>query len=85
MKARITVYPRREILDPQGKAIKEALARLGFDQVRDLRAGKSFDLELAGEDATAARADLEDMCRRLLSNPLVESYSIELASEEAAR
>lgn len=85
MKARVTVYPRPEILDPQGKAIKEALARLGFDQVLDLRAGKSFDLELAGRDAEAARADLDEMCRRLLSNPLVESYSIELASEEAAR
>jgi phosphoribosylformylglycinamidine synthase len=85
VKARVIVYPRPEILDPQGKAIKEALARLGFDQVRDLRAGKSFDLELAGEDAAAARADLEEMCRRLLSNPLVESYSIELAPEGAAR
>jgi phosphoribosylformylglycinamidine synthase subunit PurS len=85
VKARVTVYPRPEILDPQGKAIKEALARLGFDQVLDLRAGKSFDLELAGRDADSARADLDEMCRRLLSNPLVESYSIELASEEAAR
>ncbi len=86
MRARVTVYPRPEILDPQGKAIRDALARLGFDQVLDLRAGKSFDIELAGTDPAAARADLEEMCRRLLANPLVESYAVELATpEDAAR
>lgn len=82
MRARVTVYPRPEILDPQGKAIRDALARLGFDQVLDLRAGKSFDIELAGEDAASARADLEEMCRRLLANPLVESYAVELTTAE---
>lgn len=53
MKAKVTVYPRREILDPQGKAIREALTRLGFAEVLDVRAGKSFEIELATTDATA--------------------------------
>lgn len=84
MKARIIVQPRREILDPQGKAIRTALGRIGFDQVTDLRAGKSFDLELATGDARAATAQLQEMCERLLANPLIESYEIQLLDEEAA-
>ena len=48
MKARVTVYPRREILDPQGKAIRDALSRVGFAGVDDVRAGKSFEISLTG-------------------------------------
>jgi phosphoribosylformylglycinamidine synthase subunit PurS len=79
MKARVTVFPRPEILDPQGKAIHQALGRLGYDAVADLRAGKSYDLELATESAEEARRMLGEMCERLLANPLVERYEIELA------
>ena len=78
MKATVTVYPRREILDPQGKAIREALGRIGFTGVEDVRAGKSFEIELAGEDREAAGRMLEEMCRKLLANPVVEDYSIDL-------
>lgn len=78
MRARITVYPRREILDPQGKAIKSALAGLGFDQVEDVRAGKSFEVELADADRALARDALEAMCRKLLANTVTEDYEIEL-------
>lgn len=80
MKARVTVYPRREILDPQGKAIRDALSRVGFPGVDDVRAGKSFEISLAAEDPEAARRQLRDMCERLLANTVVEDYSVELLS-----
>jgi len=84
MKARVTVYPRREILDPQGKAIRDALSRVGFPGVDDVRAGKSFEISLAGEDPEAARRQLRDMCERLLANTVVEDYSVELLGGEGA-
>ena len=85
MKARVTVYPRREILDPQGKAIRDALSRVGFPGVEDVRAGKSFEISLTGEDPEAARRELRDMCERLLANTVVEDYSVELLGNEGGR
>ncbi|HEY4561506.1 MAG TPA: phosphoribosylformylglycinamidine synthase subunit PurS [Thermoanaerobaculia bacterium] len=85
MRARVTVYPRREILDPQGKAIRDALSRVGFAGVDDVRAGKSFEISLAGEDPEAARRQLRDMCEKLLANTVVEDYSVELLGNEGAR
>ena len=85
MKARVTVYPRREILDPQGKAIRDALSRVGFPGVEDVRAGKSFEISLAGEDPEAARRELRDMCERLLANTVVEDYSVEILGAEGGR
>ena len=78
MKARVTVYPRREILDPQGKAIRDALSRIGFSGVEDVRAGKSFEIHLGTDDPAAAEGQLRDMCQRLLANTVVEDYSVEL-------
>lgn len=86
MRARITVYPRREILDPQGKAIKSALAGIGFAEVEDVRAGKSFEVTLATGDRERAGELLDAMCKKLLANTVVEDYSIELEdAAEAAR
>ena len=78
MKARVTVYPRREILDPQGKAIQSALARIGFKEVREVRAGKSFDIDLGVDDAQKAGDLLGAMCEKLLANTVVEDYEIEV-------
>lgn len=78
LKARIVVYPRREVLDPQGKAIQQALVRSGFAGVSDVRAGKSFDLELEATDVEAARGTLRAMCEKLLANTVVEDYEIQL-------
>ncbi|MDY7092592.1 MAG: phosphoribosylformylglycinamidine synthase subunit PurS [Acidobacteriota bacterium] len=78
MKAIVTVYPRREILDPQGKAIHQALERIGFEGVEEVRAGKSFEIDLAGQDPDAARQQVESMCQKLLANPVVEDYTVEL-------
>lgn len=80
MKARVTVYPRREILDPQGKAIRDALSRVGFPGVEDVRAGKSFEIELSTDDRGKADRELRDMCEKLLANTVVEDYSVEILS-----
>lgn len=78
MKARVTVYPRREILDPQGKAIRNALERVGFAGVLDVRAGKSFEIRLGTDDPAAADRELQQMCEKLLANTVVEDYSVEI-------
>ncbi len=84
MRARVTVYPRREILDPQGKAIGEALRRVGFGEVVAVRAGKSFEIELAVDDAGEAEASLRKMCEKLLANTVVEDFEVELERGESA-
>ncbi len=78
MKARVTVYPRREILDPQGKAIQDALSRIGFADVEEVRAGKSFEIQLATADRDAADRELRRMCEKLLANTVVEDYTVEI-------
>ena len=85
MRARVTVYPRREILDPQGKAIRDALSRVGFAGVDDVRAGKSFEISLAGDDPEAARRQLREMCEKLLANTVVEDYAVELLPAEVTQ
>ena len=82
IKARVTVYPRQEILDPQGQAIGGALARLGYSQVRAVRAGKSFEIVLDGVDAERARELLDEMGAKLLANPIVEDFHVECPAGE---
>ena len=77
MRATVLVRPKRGILDPQGEAVGSALGHLGFE-VREARVGKVIDLELEAGDATSARAQVEQMCERLLANPLIESYEVEI-------
>jgi phosphoribosylformylglycinamidine synthase PurS subunit len=76
--ARVTVYPRREILDPQGKAIRDALARVGFTGVEEVRAGKSFEIRLDTGDRERAAAQVREMCQKLLANTVVEDYAVEI-------
>jgi phosphoribosylformylglycinamidine synthase PurS subunit len=85
VKARVTVYPRREILDPQGKAIRDALSRVGFPGVEDVRAGKSFEISLGTDDPQTADRLLREMCEKLLANTVVEDYSVEVLAETGAR
>ncbi|MCI4664389.1 MAG: phosphoribosylformylglycinamidine synthase subunit PurS [Neomegalonema sp.] len=76
MKARVFVTLKQGVLDPQGEAIRQALGGMGFDGVAKVRQGKLFDIELeAGPDATPER--LDEMCRQLLANTVIESYRIE--------
>ena len=83
MQAKVTVYPRREILDPQGKAIRAALQRGGFAEVKEVRAGKSFVIDLGSADAPSAAARVAAMCEQLLANTVVEEYAIEIVVDAA--
>jgi len=78
MKARVHVMLKEGVLDPQGKAIAHALGSLGFAGVREVRQGKVIDLELSESDPMRAKQAVEDMCRQLLANTVIESYQIEL-------
>ena len=77
MKATVLVRPKEGILDPQGAAVESALEHLGF-AVSGARVGKVIDVEVDVQDEAEARKQVEQMCDRLLANPLIESYEIEL-------
>jgi phosphoribosylformylglycinamidine synthase PurS subunit len=80
MKARVAVRLRPDVLDPQGKAISQALTTLGFDGVGNVRQGKLIEIELENVDPSAAEAQVKAMCERLLANPVIEDYEIEIDS-----
>ena len=68
--------PKPEILDPQGKAVQGALPRLGFTGVTEVRQGKRFELEIEGEVTDAVLAEVDKMAETLLSNPVIENYTV---------
>ena len=72
----VDVMPKPEILDPQGKAVQGALPRLGFSGVTDVRQGKRFELEIDGEATDDVLADVRKMAETLLSNPVIENFSV---------
>jgi len=74
MKTRIFVTLKGGVLDPQGKAIHHALDGLGFEGVNDVRAGKLIELDLADD---VSDAQIDEMCRKLLANTVIENYKIE--------
>jgi phosphoribosylformylglycinamidine synthase len=78
MKARVHVTLKPGVLDPQGKAIEHALDTLGFSGIEEVRQGKVIELQLAETDREAARAQVEEMCRKLLANTVIENYAIDL-------
>ncbi len=78
-KAVVTVMLKTGVLDPQGKAIGQALTGLGFPGVGEVRVGKRIELELAETDPDAARKAAEEMGRRLLANTVIESFKVEIA------
>lgn len=80
MKATVYVTLKSGVLDPQGRAIAHALHGLGFDGVQDARQGKVIELDLTETDPDRARAQVDDMCRRLLANLVIEDYTIDIAS-----
>ena len=79
MKATVTVMLKNGVLDPQGKAIGQALHGLGFAGVGEVRAGKIIELELAETDRARAQAQAEEMARKLLANTVIESFKVEVA------
>ncbi len=79
MKATVTVTLKPGVLDPQGRAIGQALRGLGFAGIGEVRAGKIIELDLAETDPAAARAQAEEMARKLLANTVIESFRVDLA------
>ncbi len=78
MKARIRITLKNGVLDPQGKAIQNALGSLGFDGVDDVRQGKYIEVALKETDEIKARAAVERMCQELLANTVIENYAYEI-------
>jgi phosphoribosylformylglycinamidine synthase PurS subunit len=78
MKARVFVMPKEGVLDPQGKAIAHALGNLGFSGVGEVRQGKVIELDVAETDQAKARAAVDEMCKKLLANTVIESYRVEI-------
>ena len=80
MKAQVYVTLRREVLDPQGKAVQSSLRSLGFDGVADVRVGKFVEIELDGDRADA-EVQLKSVCEKLLANPVIEDYRYEIEAD----
>jgi phosphoribosylformylglycinamidine synthase len=78
MTARVYISPKPDILDPQGKAVGNALRDLGYNEVEEVRVGRYITLEITPVQGEDPMRRLEEMCRRLLANINVESYSIEI-------
>jgi phosphoribosylformylglycinamidine synthase PurS subunit len=80
VKARVHITLKNGVLDPQGAAIGHALEALGFEGVGGVRQGKVIELDLVEEDPKKARTQVDDMCRKLLANTVIEDYVIEFES-----
>ena len=78
MKARVHIMLKSGVLDPQGEAVRAALGSLGFDGVTGVRQGKVIELDLVETDANAARAQVTEMCEKLLANTVIEGYAVEM-------
>jgi len=80
MNVRVYVTPKHGILDPQGAAVERSLPNLGFTGVSGVRVGKIIDLTIQGAGLTeeAARSQVDEMCRKLLANPIIEDYTFEI-------
>jgi phosphoribosylformylglycinamidine synthase len=78
MRARVFITPKKGVLDPQGKAIEHSLHALGFSEAREVHLGKYVELALEGRDREQASQRVDDMCRKLLANGVIEDYRFEL-------
>ena len=79
MKARVEVWLKDGVLDPQGEAVRHALTTMGFAGVGAVRQGKVIEIELAAGDPAAAEAEVRAMCERLLANTVIERYRVDVA------
>lgn len=81
MKARVFVTLKQSILDPQGKTVQKAAVQMGYDSITSVRIGKLIELEFNDLNPQQSQQDLEELCRKLLSNPQIEDYKIEWVDE----
>ena len=76
MKVKVIVTLKDGVLDPQGKAIQQTLNGMSFSEVKEVRQGKYFDIEVSNDDEKNAKAKVEEMCKKLLANLVIEDYKI---------
>ena len=76
MKIKVIVTLKNGVLDPQGKAIQQTLNGMGFSEVNEVRQGKYFDIEVSESDESKAKTQVEEMCKKLLANLVIEDYKI---------
>ena len=78
LRAIVTVMLKKGIFDPQGRAVHNGLESIGFEGVKNVRVGKQLEIDLDVSDKAAAEAQVNDMCDKMLANPVVESFSFEI-------
>lgn len=78
LEADVTIILKKGVADPEGSNVKKALNLLGFDDVRNVRTMKTFRIDLATEDPGKAKKDIDEMCKKLLANPVIQTYRIEI-------
>lgn len=78
MKVTVTIDRRPEIADPEGTTVKRALHDLGFTEAREVRMDRVIHMDVAGEDPAEVKARVEEMCRQLLANPVLEDFAVEV-------
>lgn len=78
VRVRVEIRLKKGVTDPEGDNVHKALTLLGFRGVRGVRSSKVFQIDLGTKDAKAAKADAEEMCRRLLANPVIHDYAISI-------
>jgi len=82
MKVNVIVTPKTTVLDPQGAAVRDAMQHLGMPEIRSVRIGKFLEIEVDGE-TTVIEPRLRELCRDLLSNPVIEDYRLQLNGAES--
>lgn len=82
--ARVFITLKKGVLDPQGDAVKSALENLGFHGIKEVRMGKFMVINLHATDVEHAKAQVDDMCRKLLANPIIEDYEIAISDQPSA-
>jgi phosphoribosylformylglycinamidine synthase PurS subunit len=80
-KAEIDVMPLKELLDPQGKAVAHGLQKMNFNEVEDVRVGKHITIKLNASSKEEANAKVEEACKKLLANPIMEGYRFEVVQD----
>ena len=76
MKLNVKIMPKNGVLDPQGKAIQQTLNGMGFANVKDVRQGKYFDIDIDESDEQKAKHSAEEICKKLLANQVIEDFKI---------
>ena len=76
MKISVTVTLKKDVLDPQGKVVKQTLKNMGYENINDVRQGKYFEIELNEDDKNKAKKIIEEISQKLLTNTVIENYTI---------